>query len=97
MVAECDVCGCIAFYDTVFSSSPASANRARSKYMGKFQLTQPSTTISIVPKTSTLILNPGSPQTGLVAAKKYLWLDTTNNLNTLHKIYLALFDSQELD
>lgn len=69
---------------TDVESGPASASRAKSKYMGKFQLTSPSATMTIVPKTSTLILNPGSPQTGLVAAPKYLWLDTTNNLNTLH-------------
>lgn len=69
---------------TDVESGPASASRSRSKYMGKFQLTSPSATMSMVPKTSTLILNPGSPQQGLVAARKYLWLDTTNNLNTLH-------------
>lgn len=69
---------------TDVESGPASASRAKSKYMGKFQLTAPSATMAIVPKTATLILNPGSPQTGLVAARKYLWLDTTNNLNTLH-------------
>jgi len=65
-------------------SGPASASRAKSKYMGKFQLTNPSATMTMVPKTAIQILNPGSPQVGLVAAKKYLWLDTTNNLNTLH-------------
>lgn len=69
---------------TDVESGPASASRAKSKYMGKFQLTSPSATIAMVPKTAIQILNPGSPQVGLVAAKKYLWLDTTNNLNTLH-------------
>lgn len=69
---------------TDVESGPASANRCRSKYMGKFQLTNPSVNMAMVPRTSTLILNPGSPQQGQVVAKKYLWLDCTNNLNTLH-------------
>lgn len=66
------------------SQGPNSASRCRSKYLGKYQLTQPYINMRLTPVAATQINNPGSPLAGLVASRTNLWLNTINNFATPH-------------
>lgn len=67
------------------SQGPDANAKTRSKYLASYK-GQPNPTFSakLVPRAATQINNPGAVPAGLVTAHKNLWLNSVNNMGTLH-------------
>lgn len=67
------------------SQGPDANPKTRSKYLASYKgQPNPTMTAKLVPRAATQINNPGAVPAGLVTAHKNLWLNSMNNMGTLH-------------